>query len=97
MNGLFPAGTNDVTIFAKKGLKALLKRLGKRGFGDGGYSGHADQLSTPNAHDPKEVSRFKSRGLKHHERFNGYTKAFDCLSDRFQHSTDRFANCFEAV
>jgi hypothetical protein len=43
------------------------------------------------------VSRFKSRGLKRHERFNGYTKAFDCLSGRFQHSTDRFANCFEAV
>jgi hypothetical protein len=83
MNGPFPASTNDVTIFSKKGLKALLKRLGKRGLGDGGYGGHTDQLSTPNANDSKEVSRFKSRGLKRHEQFNGYTKAFGCLSGCF--------------
>jgi hypothetical protein len=61
------------------------------------YGGHADQLSTLNAHNSKEVSRFKSRGLKRHERFNGYTKAFDFLSGRFRHITDRFENCFEAV
>jgi hypothetical protein len=35
--------------------------------------------------------------LKRHERFNGLTKAFDCLSGRFRHSVDRFGNCFETV
>jgi hypothetical protein len=97
MNGPFKAGQNDKKIFAEKGLKEKLRSLGKRGIGDGGYSGHPDELSIPNPHDSKEVARFKSRALKRHERFNGYTKAFDCLSGRFRHSTGRFKNCFEAV
>jgi hypothetical protein len=97
MNGPFPAGLNDITIFTKKGLKQKLKSCGKLAIGDGGYNGHPEEISSTNAHDSKEVKRFKSRALKRHERFNGYTKAFDCLSGRFRHSTDRFANCFEAV
>jgi hypothetical protein len=97
MNGPFKAGTNDVTIFKNNGLKQKLREAGKRGIGDGGYNGHAAQLSTPNSHDSKGVKTFKGRALKRHERFNGYTKAFDCLSGRFRHSVDRFATCFEAV
>jgi hypothetical protein len=65
--------------------------------GDGGCNGHPEEISSTNAHDSKEVKCFKSRALKGHEHFNGYTKAFGCLSSRFRHSTDCFANCFEAV
>jgi hypothetical protein len=94
MNGPFPAGKNDITIFANEGLKEKLRSTNKMAIGDGGYVGHPKEISSTNAHDSKEVKRFKSRALKCHERFNGYTKAFDCLSGRFRHSTDRFANCF---
>jgi len=98
LHGPFPAGTNDVTIFKKKGgLKTLLRRRGKMAIGDGGYSGHPYQVSTFNRHDTEQCRKFKSRALKRHERFNGLTKAFDCLSGRFRHKTSRFKTCFEAV
>jgi hypothetical protein len=97
MNGGFRAGMNDVQTFEKKGLKAKLMATGKKAIGDGGYRGHPNELSSPNSHDSKEVHTFKGRALKRHEKFNGKTKNFDCLSGRFRHSTDRFKNCFEAV
>jgi hypothetical protein len=43
------------------------------------------------------VFKFKSCALKRHEKFNGLTKNFDCLSGRFRHIVDRFKNCFEAA
>ncbi len=97
MNGPFRAGLNDVTVFTNKGLKAKLRACGKKGIGDGGYSGHPKEMSTPNSHDSKQVFKFKSRALKRHEKFNGMCKNFDCLDGRFRHSVDRFKNCFEAV
>jgi hypothetical protein len=96
LNGPFMAGKNDVQIF-QKGLKQKLQTAGKMAIGDGGYTGHPYQCSTPNNHNSSSLSKFKSRALKRHERFNGLTKAFNCLSGRFRHSVDRFTNCFEAV
>jgi hypothetical protein len=97
VNGGFKAGTNDVTIFKDEGLKALLQQTGKRAIGDGGYQGHDDQVSTPNSIDSRPVRKFKSRALKRHEKLNGYTKRYDCLSGRFRHSPEKFCLCFEAV
>lgn len=98
LNGPFPAGFSDRKIFKEFGLKEKLKTTGKKGIADGGYTGHPNQLSTPNnRHDDKNVKTFKSRALKRHEKFNGMTKEFDCLSDRFRHSKDRFRDCFEAI
>eukprot|EP00536_Pseudo-nitzschia_multiseries_P017178 jgi/Psemu1/49689/gm1.49689_g len=51
MNGPFKAGQNDVTIFVKNGLEQCLRYLCKKLIGDGGYRGHNDTASTPNAHD----------------------------------------------
>jgi hypothetical protein len=93
MRGPFPAGSNDISIFCKKGLHDRLVALEKKAIGDGGYSGHHATISTPNAHDSYGVKRFTSRALKRHETFNGHTKVFDCLSGRFRHSVPRFANC----
>jgi hypothetical protein len=90
MNGPFKAGLNDITIFTNEGLKEKLRATGKKAIGDGGYSGHSQQISTPNSHDSKQVKKFKSRALKRQEKFNGMTKNFDCLSGRFRHSVDRF-------
>ena len=52
---------NDIKIFAHKGLRAKLKRLGKRVTADKGYRGHLKLISLPNSYDSKEVSKFKSR------------------------------------
>jgi hypothetical protein len=97
MNGPFKAGHNDVTIFTEKGLKKKLRATGKKAIVDGGYSGHTQQISTPNRNDSKQVQKFKGRALKRQEKFNGMTKNFYCLSGRFRHSAERFENCFEAV
>lgn len=97
MNGPFKAGTSDNKIFRKKGLKALLKSLGKKAIGDRGYNGHHKECSTFNAHDIRSVRKFKSRALKRHENFNGMTKRFDCLSGQFRHGIEQFATCFEAI
>jgi hypothetical protein len=97
MNGPFPAGSNDISIFSNKGLEHKLQQLQKKAIGDAGYNGHYETVSTPNAIDSYGVKLFKSRALKRHETFNGHTKVFDCLNGRFRHSLGRFANCFEAV
>jgi hypothetical protein len=97
MQGPTKAGGNDLQVFLQEGLEAKLKATGKKGIGDGGYRGHPGEMSTPNSHDSKEANKFKSRALKRHEKFNGLTKIFDCLSGHFRHSVDRFKNCFEAV
>ena len=64
---------------------------------DGGYVGHYDAISTPNAHDSYGVKRFKSRALKRQEDFNGMTKTFKILRERFRHCVGRFPVAFEAV
>jgi hypothetical protein len=90
MNGPFKAGSNYVSTFVSEALKAKLQAIHKWGIGDGRYSGHPLQLSTPNAHYCKEVKNFKSCALKRHEKFNGYKKMFDCLSGRVRHSSIDF-------
>lgn len=98
MNGPFRAGLNDKAVFAQPGgLKAKLRAMGKKGIGDNGYTGHHEQVSTPNSHDSKEVALFKSRALKRHEKFNGLIKNFGCFQGRFHHNRARFKIAFEAV
>lgn len=98
MNGPFPGGTNDITIFRSPGgLKEKLEELGKRAIGDRGYRGEPNLVSYPNALDSKAVDRFKSRALCRHETFNGMTKTFDILAGRFRHDESKFPLAFEAV
>jgi hypothetical protein len=98
MNGPYPGGTNDITIFRQPGgLKEKLEQLGKMAIGDRGYRGEKDLVSYPNAVDTKSVHMFKSRALCRHESFNGLTKVFDILSGRFRHSEKKFEKAFEAV
>jgi hypothetical protein len=96
LNGHFMVGKNDVQSF-QKALKQKLQTAGKIAIGDGGYTGHPYQITISNNHNSSSLSNFKLRALNRHEQFNGLTKAFDCLSGRFRHSVERFANCFEAV
>jgi DDE superfamily endonuclease len=99
MNGPFPAGQNDKTIFAKpEGLKDKLKTLGLKAIGDKFYNGHLDEVSIFNRMDSPEVKKFKGRALLRHESFNSLLKHFAILDDRFRHvGRESFATCFEAV
>ena len=49
MNGPFPAGDHNITVFRNEGLKDKIPS-GKKAIGDNGYRGE-DATSTPNAHD----------------------------------------------
>jgi len=62
---------NDIKIFAHKGLRAKLRRLGKRVIADKGCRGCPKLISLPNSCDTKEVSKFKSRARCHQEKLNG--------------------------
>ena len=97
MKGPTRAGSNDIANFVNGGLQQILMETNKKAIGDAGYPGHHATVSTPNGHDNTSVAKFKSRALKRHEKFNGMTKNFDCLSGRFRHSVSRFGTCFEAV
>lgn len=97
MNGPFKAGTNDAKIFRDGGLRERLEADGKKAIGDRGYGGYHAQCSTYNAHDQRQVRKFKSRALKRHETFNFMTKRYKCLDGRFRHGVSAFATCFEAV
>jgi hypothetical protein len=98
MNGPFPAGTNDITVFRKNGgLKDELERRKQKAIGDRGYRGENKLVSIPNAHNNPGVATFKSRALKRHENFNSLIKQYAILNGRFRHSIERFENAFEAV
>jgi hypothetical protein len=64
-------------------LKAELKRRGKKTIGDGEYSGHQDEIITPNPHGSRALKRFKARALKRHEKFNGLIKKLSALAAGF--------------
>mgnify|MGYP007080194443 CR=1 FL=1 len=99
MNGPFPAGKNDVSIF-RSALKANMKGMG---IADKGYRGEAALLSIPTSHDTEQVREFKSRALARHEKFNGQLKNFAALSEKFRHGlekdqmVEKHQSCFEAV
>jgi len=97
MNGPFPAGLNDISVFKKKGLREELRRRNKKAIGDKGYNGSPDEVSTFNAHDKKSVKMFKRRALMRHETFNGRIKEFAILNGTFRHSEAKFKSAFEAV
>jgi hypothetical protein len=84
MNGPFPAGTPDISIFQHEGLKSMIPE-GKRIIADRGYRGESAIISTPNPHDTPHLKKFRSRARAHHESFNSRIKNFDCLSERFRH------------
>lgn len=95
MNGSFPAGTNDITVF-RKGLKAMIPP-GKRVIADGGYAGEPEIISTPNSYDSKDLAKFKSRVRLRQETFNKRIKIFKCLDERFRHGIAKHESCFEAI
>lgn len=91
LNGGFPAGTSDSTIFQNEGLMdALRAKRQQTGrdiqlIADDGYFVNAllDCLSLRNEFDPREVAYYKDRALSRHESLNGKTKNYRCLTASF--------------
>jgi DDE superfamily endonuclease len=84
INGPFPAGVPDITIFRKDGgLKSKIPD-GKCGTADRGYIGEP-KLRTPNPRDTQPAKHFKKRSQARHETFNSRLKNFKILSTRFRH------------
>ena len=101
MNGPFPGGRHDLTIFREDGLKAKIKP-GKMVIADGGYRNsdcpdEVEMIAIPDSMDSEELYNFKIRARQRHETFNGRIKHFRCLSDTFHHSFEQHKVAFEAV
>ena len=45
MNGPYPAGMNDISVFKRKGLRRELRRREKKAIGDKGYTGSPAEIS----------------------------------------------------
>lgn len=105
LNGPFPAGTSDATIFKKHGLMAAIREKQQQTgrnlvfIADDGYFEIAllDCLSLRNEFDPREVAYFKDRSLSRHESLNGKTKNYRCLRDAFRHSHELHCHCVESI
>jgi hypothetical protein len=82
---------NDKTIFKTRGLMDKIPN-GMRVIADSGYVDKDLEhmiISTPNAHDPKELAAFKTRARLRHKSFNSRVKAFKICSDKFRHDKKR--------
>ena len=84
INGPFPAGTNDITIFkTSKGLLAEIPE-GKIVVADEGYRGVPDAVSTRNHFDSAALKEFKKWVKARHESFNAQLKSFAILDQPFR-------------
>jgi hypothetical protein len=96
INGPFPAGQNDISIYRKEGgLKSKIP-ANKRVIGDEGYKGEV-QISTRNPFDSRAIKEFKSRVKARHETFNGRLKHFNILDECFRHGVPKHKAVFEAI
>lgn len=83
INGPFPAGQSDLTVFRKpNGLKSKIPE-GRKIIADQGYLAESS-LSTRNNQDSHIVKQLKNRAKARHEHFNGLLKNFKILSTRFR-------------
>lgn len=111
--GPVPAGKGDKDVFRRclKGAiekKQLERSNDFRVIADDGYFAKdlMETLAFRNEFDSQEVAWLKDRGLARHEKFNGLTKNYRCLTAKFHHdrSSDnsnhahpRHKACVEAV
>ena len=100
VNGPFPGGRHDLTIFREDGLKDRMPE-GKVGVADRGYRtskpDEVNVLATPQIGDDPELHRFMSRVRCRTETVMGRFKAFDVLSGTFRHGDDKHEFSFKAV
>ena len=98
ISGPHRAGRNDDELFVNGGLCDKIAP-GKMAVVDGVYKGAANtnKASLPNAREPKEVRRYKSRIRARHETFNGRLKYYSSLKNIFRYPPDKHQIVFDAV
>ena len=96
INGPFPGGKSEITIFRDEGLKDMIPH-GKLLVADRGMRGEPKIISAPDLEKPKTLRNFEARARCRQETFNGRIKNFRCLRDVFEHGWDRHKIVFEAV
>ena len=100
VNGPFPAGQNDITVFRKP--DGLLSKIPPncRAIGDEGYRGEPSKVSTRNQFNSVELKQFQSRVRARHETVNARLKTFGVLSQTFRSKgvtrQDKHKSVFEA-
>jgi DDE superfamily endonuclease len=96
VNGPFPAGENDISIFKNRGLREMIPE-GSWAIADNGYRGILTKIRTSSSLDTEAVRRLKSRAKARHESFNGKLKNFAVVRDRWRHKINKHAIAFKAV
>jgi hypothetical protein len=99
VNGPFPGGRHDLTIFREDGLKDRMPE-GKIGCLDRGYQtsrpDEVNMLATPQIGDDPELHKFMSRVRCRTETVMGRLKNFNVLSETFHHGPEKHECAFKA-
>ena len=99
VNGPFPRGRHDLTIFQEDGLKDRMPN-GKIAIVDRGYNtskpDEVNTLARPQIGDDPEMHRFMSRVRCRTETVMGRLKNFACLSGTFRHGEEKHEWSFKA-
>jgi hypothetical protein len=96
VNGPFPAGVPDISVFRKEGgLKSQIPH-GKKIIADEGYPGEDQIISLRNPFDSIATKTLKKRAKARHETFNGRLKSFRILDERFRQRVPKHKAVFEA-
>jgi hypothetical protein len=94
INGPFPAGVNDLTIFRNK-LEALIP-TGSKAIADKAYRS-SRKATTASSADAPDLKRFKTRARMRQEALWRRLKQFQSLGNRFRHPIEKHQLVFEAV
>ena len=84
INGPFPAGTHDITVYRNNGLRDRIPP-GKL------------IIAVPSSYDDDNLKMFKRRARSRHETLNRRIKIYKCTSNCFVHSIQKHRMVFEAV
>jgi len=93
-----PGEFNDRSMFESE-LRGKIP-AGKKVVADGGYrkKGGDPKVSTTNAHDSRELRKFKARAKSRQENFHSRIKRFEAVNcGVFNHGIDEHQICFEAI
>jgi hypothetical protein len=96
VNGPFPAGENDISVYKNRGLCDMIPE-GHWVIADNGYRGVPTQIQTSNSLDKKSVKLLKRRAKAQHEQFNSRLKNFAVLRDCWHNEIEYHGTVFDAV
>ena len=99
INGPYKSGdNNDRGNFVEHVLRDKLKTIVKKALGDKIYNGNPNEISTFNAFDCDEVTKFKARAQMWHDKLNGKMKEFQLIQVNFVIPDDETCAAeFEAI